>query len=92
MIEAETLSARVSQAYADSEPLRIAGAGSKHFLQATDQSAPGAVLDMSDYAGVISYEPTELVLTARCGTPIAELESLLAQEGQALPFLSLIHI
>ena len=86
MIEAETLSARVSQAYADSEPLRIAGAGSKHFLQATDQSAPGAVLDMSDYAGVISYEPTELVLTARCGTPIAELESLLAQEGQALPF------
>ena len=44
------------------------------------------MLDISQYAGVVSYEPTELVLTAKSGTPIAELESLLAKEGQALPF------
>jgi len=86
MIEAETLSERVGHAFANSEPLRIAGAGSKHFLQTPGQPNTGSVLDLSQYAGVVSYEPTELVLTARSGTPISEIESLLAKEGQALPF------
>jgi len=55
-------------------------------LQPSGQSIIGSVLDISQYTGVVSYEPTELVLTAKSGTPITELESLLAKEGQALPF------
>ena len=64
-------------------PLRLRGGGTKDFY-----GGPllGDVLDLRDYAGVVSYEPTELVITARCGTPLAELEDTLAQHGQMLPF------
>ncbi len=43
-------------------------------------------LDMQSYSGVISYEPSELVITARAGTPLAEIENLLAQNQQMLAF------
>ncbi len=64
-------------------PLRIRGGGSKDFY---GQSLGGDVLDMGGYSGVISYEPSELVVTVRGGTPLAELEALLAEQGQCLPF------
>ena len=41
---------------------------------------------MRPFAGIISYEPSELVVTARAGTPLAELEALLAAQGQCLAF------
>ncbi len=64
-------------------PLRLRGGGSKDFLG----NAPrGAVLDTRSYAGIVDYEPAELVLTARCGTPLAEVEAILAGKGQCLPF------
>jgi glycolate oxidase FAD binding subunit len=44
------------------------------------------VLDCRPNRGIISYEPTELVVTARCGTPLTELEEALAAERQYLPF------
>ncbi len=44
------------------------------------------MLDLGAHAGVVDYEPSELVLTARCGTPLAELEALLARERQMLAF------
>jgi glycolate oxidase FAD binding subunit len=44
------------------------------------------VLDTRAYRGVVSYEPTELVITARCGTPLAEIEALLAEHQQMLAF------
>ena len=56
-------------------PLRIRGGGSKDFY---GQALAGEVLDLSAHAGVISYEPSELVVTVRGGTPLAELEALLA--------------
>ncbi len=78
-----SLAARVRDAAAAGKPLRIRGGGSKDFYGQTPQ---GEVLDMSAFAGVISYEPSELVVTVRAGTPLAELEALLATQGQCLPF------
>ena len=66
-----------------STPLRIRGGGSKDFY---GQALHGEALDMGAYAGVISYEPSELVVTVRGGTPLAELEALLAGQNQCLPF------
>ena len=76
---------RVRSAKADGTPLRIRGGGSKDFYGEVP-NAEHDVLDTRALAGVSSYEPTELVVTARCGTPFAELEALLATEGQCLPF------
>lgn len=65
------------------QPLQVRGGGSKHFLVDT---APGELLDTRAYSGIVSHEPTELVVTARAGTPLAELEQVLAASGQHLPF------
>ncbi|MCO5121013.1 MAG: glycolate oxidase subunit GlcE [Burkholderiaceae bacterium] len=64
-------------------PLEIHGGRSKHFLGNEPRGEP---LDVRGYAGIVSYEPTELVVTARCGTPLAELEATLAERGQMLAF------
>jgi glycolate oxidase FAD binding subunit len=78
-----SIAARVQGAAAAGTFLRIRGGGSKDFY---GQALQGEVLDMSRFAGVISYEPSELVVTARAGTKLAELEALLAAQGQCLPF------
>jgi glycolate oxidase FAD binding subunit len=44
------------------------------------------VLDLRPLQGISSYEPSELVVTVRAGTPLAELEAALAEKGQWLPF------
>lgn len=77
------LRARVILAQASGKPLAIHGGGTKDFL---GMKGAGTALDMSQYAGVVSYEPTELVVTARAGTSLAELEVLLAENGQMLAF------
>ena len=77
------ISARVKKAAATATPLRIRGGGSKDFY---GQALNGEILDMTAFTGVISYEPSELVVTVRAGTPLAELEALLAAQGQCLPF------
>jgi glycolate oxidase FAD binding subunit len=64
--------------------LRIEAGKTKTFYgNPVDHAAP---LDVTGFDGIISYEPTELVVTARCGTPLAELEATLAEQGQCLPF------
>jgi glycolate oxidase FAD binding subunit len=73
----------VRQAGADGRVLRLRGAGSKDFW---GQSLTGDVLNTRAYQGIVSYEPSELVVTARCGTPLAELEAALAEKGQCLAF------
>ena len=77
------MATRVRQVAQSGTPLRIRGGGSKDFY---GQDLRGDVLDMTAYAGVVSYEPSELVVTVRAGTKLAELESLLAEQGQCLPF------
>jgi glycolate oxidase FAD binding subunit len=64
-------------------PLRIRGGGSKDFY---GQALAGGILDTRGYSGIVDYEPTELVITARCGTPLAEIESALAARRQMLAF------
>jgi glycolate oxidase FAD binding subunit len=73
----------VRQAAADGRVLRLRGSGTKDFW---GQSLTGEMLDTRAYQGIVSYEPSELVVTARCGTPLAELESALAEKGQCLAF------
>jgi glycolate oxidase FAD binding subunit len=74
---------RVRAASADRQPLRIRGGGSKDWY---GQRLEGEILDMRGYAGIVDYEPTELVITARCGTPLAEIEAVLAERRQMLAF------
>jgi glycolate oxidase FAD binding subunit len=64
-------------------PLRIRGGGSKDFY---GEQSLGEALDMSAYRGIVAYEPKELVLTVRAGTPLAEVERELAAARQMLPF------
>jgi len=77
------LTDRITDAAAACAPLRIRGGGSKDFYA---QSLQGDLLDMTRLSGVTSYEPSELVITALAGTPLAELEALLDTQGQCLPF------
>lgn len=65
--------------------LSIRGSGSKAFY-GNPVAADAVFLDTSAYRGVVSYEPSELVLTAKAGTPLSEIESLLAENGQMLAF------
>ena len=67
----------------EGRPLRIRGGGTKDWY---GQRLEGDVLDTRGYTGIVDYEPTELVITARCGTPLAEIEAALAERGQMLAF------
>lgn len=79
----ELFRARILAASREGTPLLLRGGGSKDWY---GQHVAGDVFDTRAYAGVVDYEPTELVITARCGTPLAEIEALLAQQGQMLAF------
>jgi glycolate oxidase FAD binding subunit len=74
---------RIRAAAADGTLLRIRGGGTKDFYGEPPQGEP---LSTTALAGVTSYEPSELVVSVRAGTPLAELEALLAAQGQCLPF------
>jgi glycolate oxidase FAD binding subunit len=74
---------RVRAAAADKRPLRIRGGGTKDWY---GQGFDGEILDTRAYTGIVDYEPTELVITARCGTPLAEIEAALAERKQMLAF------
>jgi glycolate oxidase FAD binding subunit len=74
---------RIRTAAESGTPLRIRGGGSKDFY---GERAQGELLSTASLSGISSYEPSELVVTARAGTRLAELESALAQRGQCLPF------
>lgn len=74
---------RVKSAAAGGGPLAIHGGGSKSFYGGVVIGEP---LDVRPYHGIIEYEPRELVLTARAGTPLAEVEATMAAENQMLPF------
>ena len=74
---------QILAASAAGKPLRLRGGGTKDWY---GQQLAGEVLDTRAYAGIIDYEPTELVITARCGTPLAEIEAALAARNQMLAF------
>lgn len=74
---------RVRNAVAERVPLCLQGGGTKAFYGRT---SAGSLLDTRAHRGVVSYEPTELVVTVRGGTPLAELEAMLAAQNQFLAF------
>lgn len=63
-------------------PLRIAGGATR----IETAQLPDEALDMSAFSGVVTYEPGEMTLIARAGTPLSQIEPMLAAEGQALAF------
>ena len=77
----DQLADTIRAAAARKQALRICGSGSKDFFA---WSLEGEPLDLCGYSGVVDYEPTELVCTARAGTPLAEVERTLAHGGQML--------
>ncbi len=78
--------ARIQTAAARKTPLHIRGGGSKDFYGEPAVHNPDELLDTRPYTGITAYEPSELYITARAGTPLAELEAALAERGQCLPF------
>ena len=79
----EALIANVRAAAAERRALSIRGGGTKDFY---GRECAGEPLDTRALCGVVAYEPTELVMTAKAGTPLAEIEAQLEQGGQMLGF------
>ena len=63
--------------------MSLQGSGSKHFYGRTTE---GETVSLANHRGIVDYTPTELVISARAGTPLAELEAALAAENQMLAF------
>ncbi|WP_433706557.1 glycolate oxidase subunit GlcE [Paraburkholderia sacchari] len=80
------LIAEVEAALAARTPLRIRGGDSKAWLGRTVEAPGLRVLDTHGHRGIVHYDPTELVMTVRAGTRLADVESVLAEAGQMLPF------
>jgi glycolate oxidase FAD binding subunit len=74
---------QIREAGANQQPLQIRGGGSKDFFGEVIQGNPLSTLG---YSGIVSYEPTELVITAKAGTPLSEIEFELAAKNQMLAF------
>ena len=73
---AKEMATTVAEAYAKKTPLAITGSGSKAFL--VNPAAPNSeILSVKEHCGILSYEPTELVVSARAGTSIRELRDRL---------------
>ena len=79
----QSLAAQIQSAQARGATLRIRGGGSKDFYGG---ALAGELLELGQYRGIIEYEPSELVLTARAGTPLVEIENTLREQGQMLAF------
>ena len=79
----DELIARIQAAHAAHTPLFIQGGGSKSFY---GNPCAGEILDTRMHAGIVDYQPTELVLSARAGTPLTEIEAALSEHNQMLAF------
>ncbi|SDL27663.1 glycolate oxidase FAD binding subunit [Franzmannia pantelleriensis] len=78
----EALCDQVRQADRDKTPLRIVGGNTKAFY---GRSIDGQELSTREHRGISHYDPVELIVSVRAGTPLAELEAALDAEGQRLP-------
>ncbi|WP_420476799.1 glycolate oxidase subunit GlcE [Noviherbaspirillum sp. ST9] len=73
----------IVKATTNKTPLRILGGGTKDWY---GQSLQGEILHTRAYTGIVAYEPTELVIVARAGTPLSEIEAALDERNQMLAF------
>ena len=81
MDQADLLVEAIRSAAENNRQIRIAGQGSKRFCL---PEVGGEMLSVEEHSGIVAYEPAELVVTARAGTPLKELERVVAREGQKL--------
>jgi glycolate oxidase FAD binding subunit len=79
----ESFAQSIREAAARRRALCLRGGGSKDFY---GNEPRGEILDTRGHAGIVSYEPSELVVTARCGTRLKDLEKILSESHQMLPF------
>jgi glycolate oxidase FAD binding subunit len=79
----QQLSETIREAAAQKRPLCIRGGGTKDFYGGP---VHGYKLNTADYRGIVAYEPTELVITARAGTPLSDIEAALLEQDQMLAF------
>ena len=79
----QSLQDQVKKAISQKEALFIHGGKTKHFYGNTVEATP---LDISPHTGIVEYEPTELCITVRAGTRLTEIEALLEENNQVLPF------
>lgn len=77
------LQERIRAAFESGEPLRICGGGTRDFL---GPRPGGERISTRGLAGIVSYQPEELFVTAAAGTPLREIEETLAGRGQQFPF------
>lgn len=83
----DVLAQRIRQADDDRNPLRIVGGDTKaNYGRAVDGERLVERLDTREHRGITSYDPVELIVSVRTGTPLAALEAALAENGQMLPF------
>lgn len=82
----QELQDRVRAAFNDKTMLKIVGGGSKDFYGNTSEKNNIEIIETRIHQGIISYEPSELVITARAGTSLKEIETILAENNQMLPF------
>jgi glycolate oxidase FAD binding subunit len=73
---------QVEQASHSGSPFAIVGGGSKRYMGRTTEFEE---INVSEHSGIISYDPSELVITARAGTTIVEIEKILAEKDQLIP-------
>src|SRR5947199_209186 len=74
---------RIAAAQGARRALRLKGAGTKDFY---GETLAGEVLELGAFSGIVDYEPSELVITARCGTALSEIEAALSARDQFLAF------
>lgn len=74
---------QIRQASAAGAPLNIVGGNTKSFLA---RRRDGESVSTAGHTGVVSYDPTEMVITVRAGTTLADVESVLGESGQILGF------
>jgi glycolate oxidase FAD binding subunit len=79
----EPLRERIASAFAGKKPVSIRAGNSKNFY---GHPCEGETIDVSQHSGVLEYEPSELVIQARAGTALADIENLLDQHRQMLAF------
>ena len=78
----EALADRIRRAEAEGTPLRLVGGDTKAFYGRTVE---GETLSTREHRGITEYDPVELIVSVRAGTPLRELEAALAANGQMLP-------
>ena len=82
-VAVEQVQDAIRRAAARHAPVRVRGGGTKDFY---GDKLTGDVLDVTPVAGIVDYEPTELVITARAGTPLETVETAMRDAGQMLAF------